>query len=120
MTDVDREAKERMIHSIFEFCEASHAVDEHSRLRLERQAHVLFICVVTKTTAAVHQTVPQDRFVGLVHGCTGPETDGIGAQLLSDIGSPAKEFKPSFSIGRRWTYQRRLVLVPWIEQKSCS
>src|SRR5260370_31640278 len=114
MSDVNGKTEKRMIDSISQFGKAIHAVDEHSRLRLESQAHVLFIRVVAKAATSVHQAVPQDRFVGLVHGRAGPETDGIGAQLLSDINSPAKEFKPSFSIGRRWTYQPRLGLVPRI------
>src|SRR5260370_437427 len=67
MTDIDGQTKAGMIDPIFQFREASHEIDKHSWLRLESQANTLFLCVVAQTPTAVRQSVPQDRFIRLVH-----------------------------------------------------
>src|SRR5439155_20669484 len=99
MADVDGQTKERVIDSVFQFREASHGIDEHARLRLKSQAHLSLGRIVTQSLAAIHQSVPQNSFTGMIERRSRPETDGIGTQPLGDIDCPAKEIEPSFSVG---------------------
>src|SRR5882672_4673294 len=93
MANVDGQTEQRMIDSLSQFLKASHRIDEHPRLRLEGEAYVLFHRVVTEPSAAVQQTVPQDCFSGLIQRRARPETDGVGAQLLSNVNGLAKEIE---------------------------
>ena len=53
VADVERQAEARVRHGVEERPEARHGVDEHARLRLEREADLPPVGVVAQAEAAV-------------------------------------------------------------------
>src|SRR5258708_25487397 len=62
VADIDRQAEEWMLHALPKRGVAIHGINEHPRLRLEREAHAGCGRIIAQAPAAFRQSLPKDGF----------------------------------------------------------
>ena len=91
-------------------------VDEHPRLGLEAEDHVLRLGLLEHDEHSLHEPPPGLGAARAGRDGSGPDRDGLGAQLGGDGDRAAVEIEPPLAAQIR--DQRRLVLAAGVEQEA--